>query len=727
MNQDQLVYWKWKIVLIFLLIFAPNLSIGQATTENIELIAPKVPYAKTLNPEDLAEALTAGKISDREKFDAIFSWVVNNIHYNTRLSNSGKAFSSNRSASKVLRNRKGICSDYASLMDILCDYAGITNTTITGYAKEMNFDVGDPIYFDNHAWNAVKLDGNWHLYDATWSSGLFSYEYTRCSKRRMKWIEKLYEKEKEVTVHLKLNKKGKYSYCGLPNNFVIHSVTIRKVPFLVRALIALLNVRRFRVKEKYRAVVNLDYYLTSPEIFAIDHFPSDRLWTLAANVTTVTEFSDDKAYYFRTGAEYENMSRIGQTCIACDDLIMLDSIEKIKRHISSNLVSNKNNHFLPGVANLELAQLFYQTMLQKEDSLQKISYIDSTLQYLEESKKEFIKSKPNNSKVFSFQNKKNRTKLNLLLQENKAYSFSAKKVWKEVDKRKIKFNSLVYKTKSYSKRDYNQSKQLSRALNYRFHLKIVNEKRIEKLQNKFFKTELKAEELTQEIAVLQDSLIVHFTNLWGNLYEEYNLLYPLLGKFRQDKNLRSAQLLDNYDRQILEIRDSIRFYHESFVNNVDEKIIQLADKSYAEFKKMNLLIKNRNVLYLKSAKTLSELYNGGATAKNNLDDFETEKLQIIKNDICWNADNEFLINNLVNNFKSFNVDSRLFFRSINHDNQAEKKRYEIFKKHDLQNKERIVNAIKGNSYINQKLRNRVLKYRSNYLKKLKEERKKKPD
>jgi transglutaminase/protease-like cytokinesis protein 3 len=132
------------------------------------------------NPGTLARRLTEGKSSEKEKFDAIFAWVATNIRYDF-----ASYFSSGGSGmprvKMILKYRSGICIDYAHLMDTLCNLSGITNVSVYGYAKDEIFDVNDSLYLDNHAWNAVKLDGLWYVYDVTWASGQPEYRFTKFS------------------------------------------------------------------------------------------------------------------------------------------------------------------------------------------------------------------------------------------------------------------------------------------------------------------------------------------------------------------------------------------------------------------------------------------------------------------------------------------------------------------------------------------------------------------
>ena len=42
---------------------------------------------------------------------------------------------------------------------------------VNGEAKTELFDIGNTRFRSNHAWNAVKINGEWYLLDATWGAG----------------------------------------------------------------------------------------------------------------------------------------------------------------------------------------------------------------------------------------------------------------------------------------------------------------------------------------------------------------------------------------------------------------------------------------------------------------------------------------------------------------------------------------------------------------------------
>jgi len=141
---------------------------------------------------DLSKKLTGTLSSEREKVSAIFHWITSHISYRVKPGKQaviGAASRRNtmepeedlsplkplneRVAETVLQKRVAVCDGYARLFTTLCDYAGIRSEVIVGYARTgSNQQAGR--FQVNHYWNAVMIDQQWYLLDATWASGYLS-------------------------------------------------------------------------------------------------------------------------------------------------------------------------------------------------------------------------------------------------------------------------------------------------------------------------------------------------------------------------------------------------------------------------------------------------------------------------------------------------------------------------------------------------------------------------
>ncbi len=133
--------------------------------------ALSTPSSAESSISELASYLTQIAENDLEKARAIFRWIAENISYDTESYFSGRP--TTYDADAMLISRKSVCEGYSNIFKALCDSAGIECVKVSGYAKGYGFEAGDTFEgkSTNHAWNAVKLDGEWYLLDSTWGAG----------------------------------------------------------------------------------------------------------------------------------------------------------------------------------------------------------------------------------------------------------------------------------------------------------------------------------------------------------------------------------------------------------------------------------------------------------------------------------------------------------------------------------------------------------------------------
>jgi hypothetical protein len=131
------------------------------------------------NPETYLDPLVEFLIKDVKdeflKVKLIHDWIADNIGYSTEaVSLEGLAAGeSGLGFADVLRSRKSVCEGFTTLFQAMCGHAGIESEKISGWARGYGFNVlvpEDPRE-SNHAWNAVRIHGEWHLLDVTWDAG----------------------------------------------------------------------------------------------------------------------------------------------------------------------------------------------------------------------------------------------------------------------------------------------------------------------------------------------------------------------------------------------------------------------------------------------------------------------------------------------------------------------------------------------------------------------------
>lgn len=114
----------------------------------------------------LADTVTAGCVSDREKVKAVHDWLVKNVAYDYDNYVKRTIPSSSYGIAGPILYGKSVCQGYAESFAYFMDVLGIECEMVTGTANN-----GNGIWA-GHAWNKVKLDGNWLYLDATWDDPL---------------------------------------------------------------------------------------------------------------------------------------------------------------------------------------------------------------------------------------------------------------------------------------------------------------------------------------------------------------------------------------------------------------------------------------------------------------------------------------------------------------------------------------------------------------------------
>ena len=107
--------------------------------------------------------LISDTMSDYEKELAIHDWIIGWASYDTEANNNSpnaKPDPDNDNPYGVLLHKKGICRGFTSTFQLLMDMLGIECISIDGTNSGG----------DEHAWNMVRLDGEWYCVDVTWNN-----------------------------------------------------------------------------------------------------------------------------------------------------------------------------------------------------------------------------------------------------------------------------------------------------------------------------------------------------------------------------------------------------------------------------------------------------------------------------------------------------------------------------------------------------------------------------
>jgi hypothetical protein len=181
---------KKVFLLVFIGLSANALAQTGISTDAIDRRSRSLEAATV---QELAQKLTAPYNLDFEKVRAIYSWIAQHVAYSYRgvrtrnpngVSGNEHPVSDDSSsalqpldeivAENVFKKRTAICEGYSRLFKYLCEKNNISCEMVHGYARNEANRVGDRFH-TNHSWNVVKVDSAWHLVDATWGSGYFTY------------------------------------------------------------------------------------------------------------------------------------------------------------------------------------------------------------------------------------------------------------------------------------------------------------------------------------------------------------------------------------------------------------------------------------------------------------------------------------------------------------------------------------------------------------------------
>ncbi len=88
--------------------------------------------------------------SDYEKVKYVYEIICENVTYDTESDN-------NQNILSVFINHRSVCKGYAEAMQYMLQELGVQSFLVSGYSQG-----------EGHAWNVVRIDGNYYYCDVTW-------------------------------------------------------------------------------------------------------------------------------------------------------------------------------------------------------------------------------------------------------------------------------------------------------------------------------------------------------------------------------------------------------------------------------------------------------------------------------------------------------------------------------------------------------------------------------
>lgn len=129
--------------------FAPDYTMGEKEVKDLLARVDKI-VEQILEPAPV-------RMTDYEKAKLVFDYLAWNIDY------SGESVN-NQNMLSVFLEKKSVCKGYASAAQYMLKKLYVPCTIITGESKGVA-----------HAWNLIKLDGEYYYMDTTWGSYDFTF------------------------------------------------------------------------------------------------------------------------------------------------------------------------------------------------------------------------------------------------------------------------------------------------------------------------------------------------------------------------------------------------------------------------------------------------------------------------------------------------------------------------------------------------------------------------
>ena len=118
----------------------------------------------------IVSSIITANMNAYDRVKAIHDYLVKNVDYDYNGLETGNLQPSVYTAEGALCNGLAVCQGYAEAFELLCAKAGVKAQMVYGDAG--NSTDG----WQSHAWNVVRIDGEWYQIDCTWDDPLVDGE-----------------------------------------------------------------------------------------------------------------------------------------------------------------------------------------------------------------------------------------------------------------------------------------------------------------------------------------------------------------------------------------------------------------------------------------------------------------------------------------------------------------------------------------------------------------------
>lgn len=132
---------------------ADTVTVKEISSEGLKLLSfSSFTESEKSQAQSIAGNIVNGSMSEYEKVKIIHDYLVDTIIYKTDMSGNGNSPEYHAEGAFA---GSAVCQGYADAFNLLCYYSGIQSECVSSDSM-------------CHAWNQVRIDGNWYNIDVTW-------------------------------------------------------------------------------------------------------------------------------------------------------------------------------------------------------------------------------------------------------------------------------------------------------------------------------------------------------------------------------------------------------------------------------------------------------------------------------------------------------------------------------------------------------------------------------
>ncbi len=131
--------------------------------------------------ESLSRYIRENFSSKTDRLKAVYYWTATQIDYATEQRTTSQYFTSTEQLiSRTMKSKRAVCHGFSEVFNELAIQLGFESYVVLGYTNQNPGSIRRA----GHAWNAVRLDEDWYLFDPTWGAGHFLLKFNETGNPR---------------------------------------------------------------------------------------------------------------------------------------------------------------------------------------------------------------------------------------------------------------------------------------------------------------------------------------------------------------------------------------------------------------------------------------------------------------------------------------------------------------------------------------------------------------